>query len=95
MTLAVHRVAPSPHLKATGTITHAPRPRAERMGLAAPVPAPVSGSGETDCSGGKTSSGAGDTPHISLPVSGLWSIASQPAMRASRNIADKPSFSPD
>jgi hypothetical protein len=90
-----HQAPPSPHLKPTGTITHAPRPRAERMALAAPVPAPVSGSGESDCSGGKTSSGTGDVSRISLPVSGLWSIAPQPAMRASRNIADKPSFSPD
>jgi hypothetical protein len=65
------------------------------MALAAPVPAPVSGSGESDFSGGKTSSGTGDVPRISLPVSGLWSIASQPAVRAIRNIADKPSFSPD
>lgn len=93
---APDRVMPPPQrMKPTGTITHTPRPRAERMALAAPVPAPVSGSGESDSSGGKTSSGTGDVPRISLPVSGLWSIAAQPAITASRIIADKPSFSPD
>lgn len=93
---APDRLTPPPQrMKRTGTITHAPRPPVERMALAAPVPAPVSGSGESECSGGKTSSGTGDVPRISLPVSGLWSIAPQPATTASRIIADKPSFSPD
>jgi hypothetical protein len=90
-----HVTPPPQRMKPTGTITHAPRPRAERMALAAPVPAPVSGSGGSDCSRGKTSSGTGDVPRISLPVSGLWSIAPQPAITASRISADKPSFSPD
>jgi hypothetical protein len=82
-------------MKPTGTITHTPRPRAERMALAAPMPAPISGSGESGGSGGKTSSGTGDVPRINLPVSGLWTLASQPAVTVSRIIADKPSFSPD
>jgi hypothetical protein len=93
---AAYRVtSPPQRIKPTGTITHTPRPRTERLALAAPAPAPVSGSGEGDCSGGKTSSGTGDASHISVPVSGLWSIAPQPAVTASRIIADKPSFSPD
>ena len=93
---AAHRMtSPPQRIKPTGTITHTPRPRTERLALAAPAPAPVSGSGEGDCSGGKTSSGTGDAPRISIPVSGLWSIAPQPAVTASRIIADKPSFSPD
>jgi hypothetical protein len=89
------RVTPPEGMKPTGTITHTPRPRAERMALAAPMPAPISGSGESGGSGGKTSSGTGDVPRINLPVSGLWTLASQPAVTMSRIIADKPSFSPD
>jgi hypothetical protein len=88
-------VTPPQRMKPTGTITHLPRPRAERMALAAPMPAPISGSGESGGSGGKTSSGTGDVPRVDLPVSGFWTITSHPAVTVSRIIADKPSFSPD
>ncbi len=65
-----------------------------RVGVV-PVSAPASGAGGSDGSRCKTPSSAGDVPRLSLPVAGLWSVAAQPAAFVSRNIADKPSFSPD
>jgi hypothetical protein len=86
--------APLPRMKPTGAITHTPQ-RPVRVGPPMPVPPPVSGSGGSDSGGGKTSSGAGDVPRLSLPTCGLWSMAHQTSTMPSRNIADKPSFSPD
>jgi hypothetical protein len=85
-------VTSPPRMKPTGTIAHAPRRHDVLPGMMTPVPAPVSGSGGSG-SGGKTSSG--DLPRLSLPASGLWSLAAEPETTISRNIADKPSFSPD
>ena len=86
--------APSPPRMGTGAITHTPQ-RPVRARPPTPVPPPVSGSGGSDSCGGKTSSGAGDMPRLSLPTCGLWSMAHQTSTMPSRNIADKPSFSPD
>ncbi|MCW2861811.1 MAG: hypothetical protein JWP48_3519 [Actinoallomurus sp.] len=88
------RAAAPSRMKRTGAITHTPQ-RPVRVSPPTPVPAPVSGSGGSDSGGGKTSSGAGDVPRLSLPACGLWSMAHQTSTMPSRNIADKPSFSPD
>jgi hypothetical protein len=90
------RYARSPlRSKPTGAITHNPPRQTLRAGLAAPVPAPVSGSGEADRGGGKTPSGTGDAPSLARPSSELWTIARQPAVAVRRIRADQPSFSPD
>lgn len=94
--VAAVRPAPAPlRLKPTGTITHGRPDRIAGVDLAAPVPAPVSGSGGTDGGGVKTPSGTGDVPSFGRPPSGPWTIVPQPAARARRNLADQPSFSPD
>jgi hypothetical protein len=85
---------PPPRMKPTGAFTRTP-PRPARAGTPTPVSPPVSGSGGSDSSGGKSPGGAGDVPHLSLPTGGLWSIAHQTSTMPSRTIADKPSFSPD
>lgn len=82
-------------MKATGAITHTPRPRVARPVLITPMPFPSSGSGENDCSAGKSSSGTDAAPRLALPASGIWTVTAQPTVTASRIIADKPSFSPD
>jgi hypothetical protein len=85
-------------MKLTGIIVPAPRRHDVRPGPTAPVPvpAPVSGSGSGGGdSGGKSSSGAGESPRFRLPAPGLWSLATEPETTISRNIADKPPFSPD
>jgi hypothetical protein len=86
--------ASPPRMKPTGAVTHTPQ-RPVRVGPPTPVPPPASGSGGSDSCGGKSSSGAGDMPRLSLPTCGLWSMAHQTSTTPSRNIADKPSFSPD
>ena len=88
-------MAVTPRLKPTGVITHAPKRPAVRAAPATPVSAPVSGSGESDCAGGKTPTGAGDVTCVSLRAPGLWSIARRLTVRAGRYVAGKPSFSPD
>jgi hypothetical protein len=80
-------------MKLTGAIVPASPRHDVRPGLTTPMP--VSGSGSGGDSGGKTSSGAGDLPRLRLPAPGLWSVAVEPETTISRNIADKPSFSPD
>jgi hypothetical protein len=84
-------------MKLTGTIAPAPRRHDVRPPPTSPmpVPAPVSGGGSGGDSGGKTSSSAGDLPRLRLPAPGLWTLATEPETTISRNIADKPPFSPD
>ena len=84
-------------MKLTGTIAPASRRHDVRPGprTPMPVPAPVSGTGSGGDSGGKNSSSAGDLPRVCLPAPGLWSLATEPETTISRNIADKPPFSPD
>jgi hypothetical protein len=82
-------------MKLTGTIAPASRRHDVRPVPTMPVPAPVSGTGSGGDSGGKTSSSAGDLPRLRLPAPGLWSLATEPETTISRNIADKPPFSPD
>jgi hypothetical protein len=80
----------------TGTITHVPPRRVVRTVPGTPASAPVSGSGDSECSGGKTPTGASeDASWLSFGTPGLWSIAVQRTTRVGRYVADKPSFSPD
>lgn len=82
-------------MKPTGRVEHAPKHKAERTEPTTPVSAPVSGSGEGDCGRGKTPTGTGDVPRLTLRPPGLWSIVRRPTVRVGRYIAGEPSFSPD
>ncbi|MGH3381467.1 MAG: hypothetical protein ACRDP6_42735, partial [Actinoallomurus sp.] len=81
-------------IKETGTISRAPATRMRTL-PAPPGFAPVSGQGENDCAGGKTPTGTGDVPRVSLRPPGLWCVAHRQDRKIGRNIADKPSCSPD
>jgi hypothetical protein len=86
----------APRRPLTGSITHVPERRVTRTVPATPVSAPVSGSGESGCTGGKTPSGANeDVPRLSFQTPGLWCVTRRQTTRVGRYIAGKPSFSPD
>jgi hypothetical protein len=78
--------------KPTGAVVIGFRQQAGWPDLTTPMPVPVSGGSD---SGGKTPTGAGYLPRLSLPAPGIGGLVAEPETTAIRTIADKPSFSPD